>query len=987
MNKKTLLIASLIGLGASTVAKADEVLIRELESLKKTLSPTDRTIPKLTTRLADLYFKEIVKNKNVKKNTKKAIRSYEKILNGFGGKFKKPQGEFNVAVQFNLARLYNRGTNQVKAMKFFESVLNDKYSAPKYKKESALSLAEYYENKNNFKKSQTYYSTSIELCQSGDTCAYNHFRLAWLYYREGQVAKAVEEIKPTLFDSKGQVNEQSFRDYKLFVSNLSTDGTQELADMEKLAERTSNPDLIREMGEAFFAAGNRKAGTYFIERVFQTDKKLYFRLRLLEEAIGFKNVSRIDELTEGIDPKNEKMPADEKKAKLTKEILKRVIVQIDAIRKNNVDELIPSLRKTIDLYLNQYPSDALREKMIDGYMDVVKDKAEKAEQLKRFADEEKELKLEKLEFAHRESRLGLLQKLKNSEELIAEALILAKMTKGDDSRKYTYVAAREYYAQKNNTEAQKIFRELYNAENLDKWAVQALNLDLDILNQAKSYSEIIATITPFEGMKSKFEKAGFGKDFKELGAIKKQAQFEYAVSLGQTPKALETFFEECFKGTFGEKACTNAKVLAVKLKDQTKLVKLLEKKKDEKALMNEYELMGLFTDAAKLQEKHTINKKSSINDILKLALLFELDGDNKNRDRLLKKVWKKLKRQKSIDEKYEPFYFLTFFEANMLTDSKVLELPWSEKIKNNFIVQLEYLNKGNKKTRRTVLKSKVQMGPTWSEHALAEVIKADKKQKKQQFYGRRSKYRVQKRVKLIGALKSTAEKYIEGANNETRVILASILHRAYADLEDEIKSTPLPEGLTPEILAQVEVQLKQMAEPFTNLKNDYQKLMDDQMTKITKQENTTYVKEVLAATYPAPVEAPAEVAEAKTEEAAPTAEGQAQDQVKTTQAAVKKPAKRPKAFEKYPEVDFRKFFTISPMEPEDAIKNVNMSLTQPMVMKLQTNPYDTEALTALKAFFDERKMKRQAKYFEDRIADAAENAKQAEESTKDGEKK
>ena len=151
MNKKTLLIASLIGLGASTVVNADEVLIHELESLKKTLSPTDRTIPKLTTRLADLYFKEIVKNKNVKKNTKKAIRSYEKILNGFGGKFKKPKGGFNVADQFNLARLYNRGTNQVKAMKYFENVLGDKYSAPKYKKESALSLAEYYENKNNIK--------------------------------------------------------------------------------------------------------------------------------------------------------------------------------------------------------------------------------------------------------------------------------------------------------------------------------------------------------------------------------------------------------------------------------------------------------------------------------------------------------------------------------------------------------------------------------------------------------------------------------------------------------------------------------------------------------------------------------------------------------------------------------------------------------------------------------------------------------------------
>lgn len=981
MKKKTIILSTLVGLGFSTISQADEVLIRELENLKKTLSPTDRTIPKLTTRLADLYFKEIVKNRDVKKNTKKAIRSYEKILNGFGGKFKKPQGAFNVAIQFNLARLYNRGTNPQKAMGLFKNVLGDQYSAPKYKKEAALSLAEYYENKNSFKNSQKYYSQSIELCQSGDTCAYNHFRLAWLYYREGQVAKAVEEIKPTLFDSKGQVNEQSFRDYKLFVSNLPTDGVNELAEMEKLAEKTSNPDLIREMGEAYFAAGNRKAGTYFIEKVFQTDKSLYFRLRLLEEAIGFKNVTRIDELTEGIDVNNEKIPSDAKKAKLTKEILKRVIVQIDAIRKNNVKELIPSLRKTIDLYLNTYPSDALREKMIDGYLDVITDKAEKAAELKRFADVEKELKLEKLELAHRESRLGLLQKLKNSEELIAEALILAKMTKGDDSRKYTYVAAREYYEQKNNAEAQKIFRQLYSGDQLDKWAVQSLNLDLDILNQQKAYSEIIAVIAPFEKNDKLFEKAGFGKEFKELKAIKKQSQFEYAVGLGETTKALDTFFEECFKGTFGEKACTNAKVLAVKLKDQTKLVKLLERKKDEKALMNEYELMGLFSDAAKLQEKHTLNKKSGVNDILKLALLFELDGDDTNRDRLLKKAWAKLKRQKSIDEKYEPFYFLTFFEANMLNSTKALELPWSEKIRNNFIVQLEYLNKGNKQTKKAVLASKIQMGPTWSENALAEIVKADKKQKKQQFYGRRSKRRFQKRVKLIAALKSKAEKYLEGANYETRVIIANILKRSYADLEDEILSTPLPEGLTPEILAQVEVQLKQMAEPFTTLKNDYQKLADEQKAKIEKEENRQYLEQVIAEAFPQPEakeEAPAVAENASASEAT--------DQVKTTQAAVKKPAKRPTAFEKYPNVDFRKFFTISPMEPEDSITKVNYSLTQPMVMKLQTNPYDTEALTALKSFFDERKMKRQSKYFEDRIADAN-SAQESASTNKDGEKK
>ena len=60
------------------------------------------------------------------------------------------------------------------------------------------------------------------------------------------------------------------------------------------------------------------------------------------------------------------------------------------------------------------------------------------------------------------------------------------MTKGDDSRKYKYIAAREHYAKKNNDNAQELFKTLYLSKELDKWSVQSLNLDLDILNQPKS---------------------------------------------------------------------------------------------------------------------------------------------------------------------------------------------------------------------------------------------------------------------------------------------------------------------------------------------------------------------------------------------------------------------------------------------------------------------------------------------------------------------
>ena len=175
-----------------------------------------------------------------------------------------------------------------------------------------------------------------------------------------------------------------------------------------------------------------------------------------------------------------------------------------------------------------------------------------------------------------------------------------------------------------------------------------------------------------------------------------------------------------------------------------------------------------------------------------------------------------------------------------------------------------------------------------------------------------------------------------------------------------------------------------MAAPFTNLKNDYQKLIEEQIIKITKEENVKYIREILKDTYQ--VEKVPESAK-KTQVTSNDVSNIKEDQVKKTQAAVKKPTPRPKAFKKYPIVDFRKFFSISPMEPEQAFQNVNLGPTQPMVMKLQVDPYDLKALESLEDFFKLLKMKRQAKYFEDRITDAKAILSTSDKFKKDGEKR
>ena len=99
-------------------------------------------------------------------------------------------------------------------------------------------------------------------------------------------------------------------------------------------------------------------------------------------------------------------------------------------------------------------------------------------------------------------------------------------------------------------------------------AIQAFNLALDIYSQKKDYSSLIAKSNSWIEQEVVRKDSAIQKEFDEIVKIKKQAQFEYATSLGTDAKALDIFKDFCFKAEFKDKSCTNAKVLAVKMSDQ-----------------------------------------------------------------------------------------------------------------------------------------------------------------------------------------------------------------------------------------------------------------------------------------------------------------------------------------------------------------------------------------------------------------------------------
>jgi hypothetical protein len=265
---------------------------------------------------------------------------------------------------------------------------------------------------------------------------------------------------------------------------------------------------------------------------------------------------------------------------------------------------------------------------------------------------------------------------------------------------------------------------------------------------------------------------------------------------------------------------------------------LHQKENDQKALMTEYELMGRFSEAAALQEKLILKKagtKASYEQYLKIALLYELDSNFAARDRLLKAMMKKMKREKTLPKQWEEVLFLTLDEAGLI-DSKALFLPWSTKRKISLATRLEMASP-SKTTKKIIMAQSESVGPVWSKLILKKVEKPFESVSKIKFYGRSSRWLFKKRTKAIDRFVSLAKKHLEGSDLETRIYLLHMLTRTYSQMTEDILATPLPKDLDEATLAQVQGQLQAMSAPFEKVRADYQKLLDGQMSELAMKDS------------------------------------------------------------------------------------------------------------------------------------------------------
>jgi tetratricopeptide (TPR) repeat protein len=850
---KNLLVAGFILLffNAKVFAKenSSQYLISEMEALRDSLKIDDPKRIELTLRLADLYFDVSIqegKSEDVKaqrENRLKALDLYKHSLNGTDN-LKKATGLNRIKIQFQMARLLTRLNEGKMAEPYYLEIINNKETPKKMIEQSALALAEWHEDEAKYVDAKKYYDKAVLNCSDRNSCNYANYRLGWLYYKDTKLDDAILTMEKSIWTDETTLRENSLTDYILFLSNKEkSDGTRELEKIKKIAIKANRPEIIRQLVEAFYVAGNRFAGSTLLAELNKTDSNLYYEVRLLEEFYGFRNWDKVQHYLSVVEKRKvSDLPKKPEEAKEVLAIFRRFIVQVDA-EMQVIPNLKDVLKRSINSYVNLYPKDELRSKMQSGWLAATEDRKEKMEKLSSWIKDDLTYKNDPSETRKlRQMRLALAQQEKNSAVIIEESRAIAEILKGTkEADEFIYVAAHEYYVQKNEVEALKLFNQVLLSakgnKEVSNWALLSENLILDIYNHQKNYDGIISSVNNWkEFISSANVSLDVLKESKSLETILVQAEFEKAFSLKDTKEALLAFSNFCFNDQYSEKSCANAKVLSIKFKDQDRLIKILGKMGDHDAEATELELMGKFTEAAKVREQFLLSKNPpSIEEYIRTAFLHELNLDYKERDRVLSLMIEAFKGSSlKIPLEVEKAVYTALDEANLINE-KALSMPWSVNYKIKMASRIQVVSP-NVESRNVLLSEKEGSGPVWSKVVLSHLEDELLKTNKIKFYGSQSKKLFKQRTSAIENFASLAKPKLETSDLEARVYILHMLKLAYKTMAQEILNSPIPDGLDAQTLNMVTTQITNMADPFDKVNEDYDRLITEQI-KSLKQED------------------------------------------------------------------------------------------------------------------------------------------------------
>jgi hypothetical protein len=228
---------------------------------------------------------------------------------------------------------------------------------------------------------------------------------------------------------------------------------------------------------------------------------------------------------------------------------------------------------------------------------------------------------------------------------------------------------------------------------------------------------------------------------------------------------------------------------------------------------------------------------------------------------------------------------------------------------------LEDAGSGNSETKNMLMKTCQDLGSAWNKMQIEQLKEMNFKQAKISIVGRRSQENFKKRTLALKALSEKAQCFLKGSlQTEARITVMSSIAKSYADFSAQIKAVPIPEGLDEETMKQVKEQIAEMAKPFDELNESWNKQAKLALDQVT-------------ATELGPVEQ------------------------KFTAGQLSQ-------------------WTFEMSSNSNASKNTHKISAfdwDPLLKELRANPYDSAKLGKLKAHFEEGGNKRLSSYFEGRL--------------------
>lgn len=797
----------LMAQGASALMAKD--LIAEAEEVFNQLPDSAPEKKAVTLRLADLLFDAAIEVDSDSKAGAAEARKADSYRERSERLYKQVLPTLNPdqtqRVRFQLARLYSFKAQMPEAIALWRKIFESPGQA-RLKRESALHWAEQLELANDnssIRKAAELYSKALPLADKDSLRSYILYRSAWSHCRLGESAKAVSLIEKSLALAVDKERDDLIRDMVLFLSRDAESAKSQLARIEGIQGTYRRVGYVQALADAYLAADRKADYAYILRYLNEKDPDLERAVSLLDAAhdgLTQKEVlAELDEINRlrvnGIRFKNATI---EKKSK---DKLFRLVHLWDGNRRAKKLGADALLVKGISTMILLFPATEETSQAIGGWLAAYKDPKVQRPQVDQWIELAQEVKHTPLEVRLTQNKLELARQEKEWSTVVEVSKKLEMLTAAS-ARPVRYQKAKALYELKNYDEALPVFLSLAQekSDGKDEFKKLSQDLALDILAIQKRYDDIAIYTARW--------KAEGGVRGEELAAIGEKSRFESAVA-AQDAGALQTFTQFCLEKKFTPKSCDNARSLASRLRNQGTLITVLKAQGDEAELARQLEVAGRFGESARILEKGL--KSEERMPWLKVALLFELQGELKERDRVLKKFTSHLAKQKMTEEE-QSLIFATLNEAGLIDESS-LKLPWSEALRARIASDL-YEVKPTSAAETLLTKYCGPAGAGWQKIHLKKMRETNEKQARIQFTGAKSKRHFEERVALLKSLGNQANCFKQGAPSELAKATSIKVSEAYAEFAKAIHATPMPEGLDEETQAEITAQIAAMASPF-----------------------------------------------------------------------------------------------------------------------------------------------------------------------------